>query len=103
MAEEAMAARMAAELAFTGAPLAVSPARAAVAKARAGQAAQTVAAVAHAVHAAIGISQEHPLHKLTGRLHRWRRSHGGEGYWARRLGRAALESDNDMLSLVRGI
>ncbi|MBV9994877.1 MAG: hypothetical protein JO127_06660 [Caulobacteraceae bacterium] len=103
MAEEVMAARMAAQLAFVGAPLAIPPERAATAKARAGQAAQTVCAIAHAVHGAIGISHEYPLHELTGRLHRWRRAHGGEGYWARKLGRAALSSGADMVTLVRGV
>jgi hypothetical protein len=101
MAEEVMAARMAAQLAFAGPPLAITPTRAAVAKTRAGQAAQVVSAIAHGLHGAIGISHEYPLHQLTGRLHRWRRMHGGEGYWARRLGREALSGDADVLTLIR--
>jgi acyl-CoA dehydrogenase len=103
LAEEAMAARMAAQLALTGPPLAISPLRAALAKMRAGEAAQTVAAIAHAVHGAIGVSQEHPLHHYTGALHRWRLAHGGESWWARRLGRWALTSAEDMVSLARTV
>jgi hypothetical protein len=103
MAEEVTAARMAAQIAFQGAPLEIAPTRAAVAKMRAGQAAQTVCSVAHAVHGAIGVSQEHVLHRFTGQLHQWRLAHGGEGYWARQLGRWTLESAADPVSLVRAI
>jgi hypothetical protein len=103
MAEEVMAARMAAQAAFVGAPLEVSPRRAAVAKIRAGQAAQLVATIAHAVHGAIGVSQEYPLHHLTRRLHKARLAHGGEAYWARSLGGWALAEGGDMVSLVRAL
>jgi hypothetical protein len=101
LAEEVMAARMAAQAAFTGAPLEVSPLRAAVAKARAGQSAQLAAGVAHAVHGAIGVSQEHSLHHLTGALHKARLAHGGEAYWARKLGGWALSQTDDFVSLAR--
>ncbi len=103
LAEETMAARMAAQAAFTGAPLEISPLRAAVAKARAGQAAQTAAAIAHAVHGAIGVSQEHPLHHLTRRLHKARLAHGGEAQWTRTLGGWALSRTDDFLSLARSL
>lgn len=103
MAEEVMAARMAAQGAFVGAPLEVSPLRAAVAKCRAGQAAQAVASIAHAVHGAIGVSQEHSLHLYTGRLHQQRLAHGGEAYWARRLGRWALAERTDLVALARSL
>jgi len=103
MAQEVMAARMAAQAAFVGAPLEVSPLRAAAAKARAGQAAQQVAAIAHAVHGAIGMTQEHHLHKLTGALHAWRLAHGGETYWARELGRWALGRDDGLVALARAM
>jgi len=103
LAEEVTAARMAAQIAFTGEPLAISPRRAGLAKLRAGEAAQAAAAIAHAVHGAIGVSQEHPLHHYTGALHRWRLAHGGEAWWARRLGRWALAGDDDMVSLARAV
>jgi alkylation response protein AidB-like acyl-CoA dehydrogenase len=101
MAQEVMAARIAAEAAFQGPPLEVSPQRAAVAKQRAGQAAQAVCAIAHAVHGAIGVSREHDLHRLTGKLHRWRMAHGGEAYWARALGAWALSDRRDFAGLVQ--
>lgn len=103
MAEEVMAARMGAQAAFVGAPLAVSPLRAGAAKARAGMAAQQVASIAHAVHGAIGVSQEHPLHLLTGNLHRWRLAHGGEAYWSRRLGDWALAGTDEFVGLARSL
>lgn len=101
MAEETMAARMAAEAAFVGAPLSISPRRAAAAKLRAGEAAVHVASIAHAVHGAIGVSQEYPLHRFTRRLHKARLAHGGEAYWARALGEWALGERADVVSLAR--
>ena len=103
MAEEEMAARMAAQAAMVGSPLDISWPRAGVAKARAGQAAQVICAMAHAVHGAIGVSQEHGLHHLTMRLHLWSRAHGGELYWARRLGEAALEKSGGLVDVARGL
>jgi alkylation response protein AidB-like acyl-CoA dehydrogenase len=103
LAEEVTAARMAAQMAFAGPPLSISPRRAGLAKLRTGEAAQAAAAIAHAVHGAIGVSQEHPLHHYTGALHHWRLAHGGEAWWARRLGQWALTSDQDMVSLARAV
>jgi acyl-CoA dehydrogenase len=103
LAEETIAARMAAQAAFVGAPLAISPLRAGVAKIRAGRAAQNAAAIAHAVHGAIGVSQEYPLHHLTRALHKGRLAHGGETYWSALLGRWALSQEGDFNSLARAI
>lgn len=103
MAEEAQAARMAAQAAFVGAPDAASEQKAAVAKARCGRAAVTVAAVAHAVHGAIGMSEEYPLHNFTRRLHGWRMAHGGDSYWSRRLGRWALDQADGFGTLARAL
>ncbi len=103
LAEEVMAARMAAQAAFVGAPLQVSPLRAAVAKVRVGQAGQQVASIAHAVHGAIGVSEEFPMHHLTRRLHQGRMAHGGEAYWARKLGAWALAGSDDFVGLARAL
>jgi alkylation response protein AidB-like acyl-CoA dehydrogenase len=103
MAETSVAARMAAEAAFLGAPLDIPISRAAVAKMQCGMAMQVVCSVAHAVHGAIGISQEHSLHQLTGRLHSWRMAHGAEAFWARRLGVVALTSDLPIIDLLRAV
>jgi acyl-CoA dehydrogenase len=103
LAEEAMASRIAAQAAFVGPVGAVSETRAAVAKIRAGQAATLVCSIAHAVHGAIGVSAEFVLHHHTRRLRAWRLAHGGEGWWARRLGAAALASDADVTTIARGV
>lgn len=103
LAEEVMAARIAVQAAFVGAPLEVSLQRAAVAKARAGKAAVQVATIAHAVHGAIGMSEEYPLHHFTGRLHRWRRAYGGDSYWAKRLGSWALAQGEGFVPLARAL
>lgn len=103
MAEEVMAARMAAETALAGSPLDISVQAAAVAKMRCGEAAQACSGIAHAVHGAIGVSAEHALHRFTGSLHRLRLSHGGESYWARRLGEWALSRRDDASTLARSL
>ena len=100
MAEEVMAARMAAEIALAGPPLSVSVQAAAVAKMRCGEAAMACAGIAHAIHGAIGVSAEHDLHHFTGALHRLRLAHGGEAYWARKLGAWALSRSDDAATLV---
>jgi acyl-CoA dehydrogenase len=101
MAEEVAASRMAAEAAFEGQPLEISERRAAIAKIRCGQAARVLCARAHAVHGAIGVSLEHPLHRYTRRLHTWSMSHGGEGSWSKILGDWALQSGDDFTTLSR--
>ena len=78
---------MAAEAASSAqAPLPASLA-CAVAKARTSEAAQLVASIAHAVHGAIGVTEEYDLQLYTRRLHEWRMAHGSEAYWHRLLGR----------------
>ena len=85
LAEQAVAARIAAAI---GARSGLPPrlADAAIAKHGASLAAVQVAAIAHAVHGAIGISEEYDLQLLTRRLHSWRLADGSEGYWAGVLG-----------------
>ncbi|HYZ32027.1 MAG TPA: acyl-CoA dehydrogenase family protein, partial [Crenalkalicoccus sp.] len=60
------------------------------AKVVAGEAAGSAAAIAHQVHAAIGITDEHALHLLTRRLWSWRDEGGAERFWAARIGAAAI-------------
>lgn len=80
MAEESFAARAAAQLALSGAGWQVDALRAAVGKQRASEAAVTVAAVAHAVHGAIGVTEEYDWELLTRRVHEWRAHYGSESY-----------------------
>ncbi len=88
MAEHTEAARMAARMACATVGSLPEPLAAAMAKARTGEAAVTVAAIAHAVHGAIGITEEYDLQLLTRRLHAWRTAAGSETYWNTRIGRA---------------
>lgn len=68
----------------------------AAAKIRAGEAAATVAAIAHQLHGAIGMTDEHELGLYTRRLWSWRDDFGGEAEWARLLGLRVL-GDPDLL------
>jgi len=52
-----------------------------------------IAAIAHAVHGAIGISEEHDLQLFTRSLHEWRAADGSEGYWSAILGRVRLADE----------
>jgi acyl-CoA dehydrogenase len=61
--------------------------RAALAKSRAGTATGKVAEVAHQVHAAMGITQDHDLNFYTRRLWSWRDEFGSEAIWQERIGR----------------
>jgi acyl-CoA dehydrogenase len=93
MAEHVAASRMAAQAAFaSGTP--PSLAACAVAKARTSEAAQLVASMAHAVHGAIGVTEEYDLQLYTRRLHAWRVAHGSEAYWNRILGAMVVESNH---------
>jgi acyl-CoA dehydrogenase len=92
MAEHVAAAHMAAQAAFgTGLSVPALPA-CAVAKARTSEAAQLVASIAHAVHGAIGVTEEYDLQLVTRRMHEWRVAHGSESHWHRVLGRLFIDS-----------
>lgn len=99
MAEEAIAARFAARLGFSSAAPTIEGA--ALAKSVASRAAVRIAATAHAVHGAIGISAEHDLQLFTRRLHEWRLADGSETFWERLLGRAQLNSTANGLDFIR--
>jgi len=101
MAAQTFAARMAASIALGGAGWRVHPNTAAVAKARAGEAAVQVAAIGHAVHGAIGITEEFDLQLFTRRLNEWRGEYGGESYWNGILGRTLLEGAMSPLDFTR--
>lgn len=61
-----------------------------VAKSRCSAAADRAAAIAHEVHAAIGVTEELGMHHLTRRLWQWRDDFGDQTYWAESIGRRAL-------------
>jgi len=90
MAEEVYAARMAAQFGLRGDGCEPRRLQAAMAKARTSEAAHRVAAIAHGVHGAIGITEELDLQLHTRRLHEWRNAHGSESHWNGVVGRALL-------------
>ncbi len=94
LGEQASASAMAAELACDADGLALDRMRVACAKARASEAAVCAAAIAHAVHGAIGVTAEHDLQLYTRRLWAWRLDFGSEAYWHGAIGRHVL-GDHD--------
>jgi alkylation response protein AidB-like acyl-CoA dehydrogenase len=100
IAEDMIAARIAAQLGCAGG-LDATPAVAAVAKATTSSVAPRIANTAHAVHGAIGISEEYDLQLLTRRLHEWRAADGSEGYWNAALGTARLANGANSVDWVR--
>lgn len=66
----------------------------AAAKARTGEGAGKAAAIAHAVHGAIGFTYEHSLQFTTRRLWSWRSEFGSHGWWSQRLGHAVCSRAN---------
>ncbi len=69
----------------------------AVAKSVASIGAGVVAAHAHQVHGAVGMTEEHPLHHLTSRLWSWRQEWGSERRWAAVVGEEAILAGPDEL------
>ncbi len=69
----------------------------AAAKIQSACAASQVAAHAHQIHGAIGMSKEYPLHHLTRRLWVWRQEWGSSSHWSRILGREVREAGSSVL------
>lgn len=65
----------------------------AAAKIVTGRAAGRAASLAHQIHGAIGFTREHPLHRVTTKLWRWRDEFGTESEWALELGRSLAGRD----------
>jgi alkylation response protein AidB-like acyl-CoA dehydrogenase len=84
-----------------GAGLAPAGWAAALAKARTSEAAAEVAALAHALHGAIGITAAYDLQLHTRRLHEWRMAHGSEDHWHRVLGQLVLDRPEPLHHLIQ--
>ena len=69
----------------------------AYARIRLEEAIQTVATIAHQVHAAIGTTHEHSLHQYTRRLWSWRDEGTSAAYWADVVATQLLEQSGDSL------
>lgn len=101
MAEQVFSSRMAAQVATHAPGLVLDPLRIAIAKARAGEAAAEVAALSHAIHGAIGFTEEFDLQLLTRRLYVWRRAAGGDAYWHQRIGALTVGHRGPALDVLR--
>jgi acyl-CoA dehydrogenase len=62
-----------------------------------------VAATAHAVHGAMGMTDEFELSIVTRRLHEWRMQYGAEAFWNPFIGAAVLDGDLALADFVRTI
>lgn len=91
MAERVWASRMAAQLACHSSTWAPTFLKTAVGKTRCSEAAPLIADIAHAVHGAIGITEEYDLQLYTRRLREWRMAAGTETYWSTQIGSQLLE------------
>lgn len=100
MAERVYGARMASQIGCQTESWRPVLLAAAVAKAQTSAVAPRIAAIAHAVHAAIGVTFEYDLQLYTRRLYEWARVGGGADYWAREVGQAAM-SEPDLLGFMR--
>jgi len=96
LGELGSATAMAAELACASANADLSFRQVACGKARASEAANQAAAIATAVHGAIGITAEHDLQFLTRRLWAWRLDFGSDVYWNAKLGEQLLGAKNTL-------
>ena len=103
MSEHVCAARMAAQVGCHAGGVAPDRLRVAVAKARCSEAALVVSELAHAVHGAIGFTEEYDLQLYTRRLHAWRQTAGSEAYWQDVAGAALFAHAGPTLDLVRTI
>lgn len=96
-AEETQLAAMAAAMSGLLSPDGPDLFAAATAKIVAGDGATVVAARAHQVHGAMGMTQEHELHLRTRRLWAWSAEFGPTEYWRRRLGEQLFVAGADAL------
>ena len=107
MSEHVFAARMAAQLGCSaghdGMGVVPDRLRVATAKARCSEAALVVSELAHAIHGAIGFTEEYDLQLFTRRLHAWRQTAGSEAYWYGVAGEALLHHQGMTLDIVRRI
>lgn len=104
IAEQVASVAMAVRLAFASGVLFADPSLAACAKLRACEAVPVVCGLAHAIHGAIGITEELALGLYTTRLHEWRATGMSEDDCASLIGRRLLASGSDtLLDFVRGL
>jgi alkylation response protein AidB-like acyl-CoA dehydrogenase len=103
MAELVAASGIAAESAFQADGRVPRLLPAAIAKARASEAAPEIANSAHALHGAIGVTEEYDLQLFTRRLHEMRIAHGAESHWNRIVGEQVLAGSATLAEFVRAV
>lgn len=91
---------MAVQLGCYGSTLFVQENMAFVAASRSSEAAPLIADFSHAVHGAIGITQECALHLYTRALREWRLALGADFYWEKRLGQQLMTRSDSLLSFL---
>lgn len=64
----------------------------AAAKVRTAQSASSASAIAHQIHGALGMTDEHPLHHSTTRLWAWRSEWGSEASWSEEIADRAMSA-----------
>jgi acyl-CoA dehydrogenase len=101
LAEDTFAARMACALACDVRSALPIASHVAAAKAVASEAAARASSIAHAIHGAMGITEEYDLQLFTRRLLAWRMQYGSEGYWAAQVGNALLRDGRTAWDFVR--
>lgn len=76
----------------------------AAAKVRTAQSASSASGIAHQIHGALGMTDEHPLHHSTTRLWSWRSEWGNEASWSEEIADRALSAGSAGLwPLVTGV
>ena len=101
LAEQVAFATLAARMGCTGTVAAPDALRALNGRLACCDAAERVVAIAHAVHGAIGITEEYALGIHARRLHEWRATGASTGACARALGAALLQGETQTMQFVR--
>lgn len=110
LAEDTFSARMSSALACSlpspvgegpGERVLPVPSHVAAAKVVASEAASRACNIAHAIHGAMGITEEYDLQLFTRRLLAWRMQYGSESYWAAQVGNALLRDGRKTWDFVR--
>ncbi|GAA4407786.1 acyl-CoA dehydrogenase [Advenella faeciporci] len=103
LAEHVWAARMAAQIACNSNNNRSDPNLLAIAKYQVSFVSDQVADIAHAVHGAIGITEEYALHFYTRRVREFRSEAGTQSCWAKKLGHHVLGQEGEtVFSMLTG-
>lgn len=103
LGEQVLMTRMASQIGCAGG-LEPDAAVAAIAKQVASAAVPQIASIAHAVHGAIGITEEFDLQRYTRRMHALRLADGSESYWAGIVGaRRIAAADRPSSDFIRAL